>query len=437
MTGKRSVVFDVDDTLVNTFSTGVRKCARSASLLGLRAPSAAEIARSYGRVDFLTCVQTWHPGVDLDLYSRTYDSLADEIPVEPLCDFAHVVDEARSAGLAVGVLSNGPGAKTIRKLAAMGVTPEHLDFVEHAHTSPTPKPAPEAFTRLARRYELSPSHTWYVSDSPADWHGAEAAGWQSVAVARSGPFGKPPGAARLTVPSVDRLDRLLPVIARVPASTSAAPAAFSLDVGFTLVEHLRAPGTLIGELAVQRGQSMTDDRIDAALDDARHLLADPASVWSTDHAIDGALHAYYRAALAALGFPDGYEDVVVRHYTAPENWVLKPGAAELVRRLHRSGLPVGALGNWQSNLPLVLRRVGLLDSLVCAVSSADAGAGKPSAAAFSAVAAALGVDVREVVHIGDDVNTDVEGALRAGARAAWLPYGLSEEETCRTVTALV
>lgn len=436
MTVKGSIVFDVDDTLVDTFSTSVRKCARTASILGVPAPSAAEMARSYGRVDFLTCVRLWHPGVDVDLYSRTYDSLADEIPVEPLCDFAQVVDEARSAGLAVGVLSNGPGIKTIRKLAAVGVTPQHLDFVEHADTSPTPKPAPEAFTRLAKLYELVPSHTWYVSDSPADWRGTEVAGWQSIAVARSGPFTKPPGAARLTVPSVRHLDGLLPVIARAPASVAAAPAAFTLDVGFTLIEHLRSPGTLIGELAGERGRGVTGEQIDAALGGARHLLGDPAAVWSTDHAIAAALHTYYHAVLTALGLPDGHEDAVIRRYVSPENWVLKPGAVELVQRLRRTGLPVGALGNWQSSLPHVLRRLGLHDLLVRVVSSAGVGAGKPSAAAFSAVADALGVKVRELVHIGDDVDTDIEGALRAGARAVWLPQDLSEEEIWRTVTAL-
>ncbi len=53
------------------------------------------------------------------------------------------------------------------------------------------------------------------------------------------------------------------------------------------------------------------------------------------------------------------------------------------------------------------------------------GSGKPHAPIFRAAAASVGLLPKDVLHVGDDAELDVVGALNAGMQAAWLARGRS------------
>lgn len=180
----RGVLFDVDDTLVRTAETGFAKCAEVAARLGLAPPSEAAFRDPYGRVPFRECVALWHPGVDVDAYQAAYDGLADAFPPVPIGSFADVVAACRAAGLRVGVLTNGPDAKTERKLPATGVDPASLDGVWHAGNVPWPKPDPRCFAGPLREWGAEPGELLYVGDAATDAAAAAAAG---VRFARADP----------------------------------------------------------------------------------------------------------------------------------------------------------------------------------------------------------------------------------------------------------
>ncbi|WP_213954215.1 MULTISPECIES: HAD family hydrolase [unclassified Variovorax] len=55
-----------------------------------------------------------------------------------------------------------------------------------------------------------------------------------------------------------------------------------------------------------------------------------------------------------------------------------------------------------------------------AFSARSFGSGKPQAPIFRAAAASIGLLPRDVLHVGDDAELDVVGALNAGMQAAWL-----------------
>ena len=85
--------------------------------------------------------------------------------------------------------------------------------------------------------------------------------------------------------------------------------------------------------------------------------------------------------------------------------------------LREAGLPVGALTNGNCDVRLHPEVSALFDFAVGAV---DAGAAKPEVAPFWFAAAAAECSPAELVHVGDDVTSDLLGALRAGARAILL-----------------
>lgn len=78
--------------------------------------------------------------------------------------------------------------------------------------------------------------------------------------------------------------------------------------------------------------------------------------------------------------------------------------------------PIFALSNGTADI----HRTGLGRHFVGALSAAELGFGKPDIRIFHAACERLGCAPGEVLHIGDDAELDVEGALAAGLKAIWV-----------------
>ena len=75
-------------------------------------------------------------------------------------------------------------------------------------------------------------------------------------------------------------------------------------------------------------------------------------------------------------------------------------------------MPVVALSNGNADLA----RVGIAQHFAFHLHACDHGACKPDPGFFLAACARLGHPPGEVLHVGDHVETDVAGAMRAGLR---------------------
>ncbi|WP_343630963.1 HAD family hydrolase [Roseateles sp.] len=67
-----------------------------------------------------------------------------------------------------------------------------------------------------------------------------------------------------------------------------------------------------------------------------------------------------------------------------------------------------------------IHRAGVGHLLKGSLSAATLGVAKPQAEAFHAAADLAGVHPSELLHVGDDWELDVVGAVRAGAQAVWV-----------------
>ena len=73
-----------------------------------------------------------------------------------------------------------------------------------------------------------------------------------------------------------------------------------------------------------------------------------------------------------------------------------------------------------SNGNAEVARIGLGHFFAGSVSARLHGAAKPDASIFRAACAAAGAAPHQVLHLGDDLDTDVDGALAAGLHAGWI-----------------
>ena len=112
-------------------------------------------------------------------------------------------------------------------------------------------------------------------------------------------------------------------------------------------------------------------------------------------------------ALAELAFEVFFE---ARHAVTLYDDV-RPGLARLASRYR---LVAVSNGNAEVN------RVGLARFFSGSVSARLHGTAKPDASIFRAACKAAGAAPHQVLHLGDDLDTDVDGALAAGLQAGWI-----------------
>jgi putative hydrolase of the HAD superfamily len=101
--------------------------------------------------------------------------------------------------------------------------------------------------------------------------------------------------------------------------------------------------------------------------------------------------------------------------------VLLPGAKDALRQVRESGYRMGLISNTGrtpgSALRVVMQRMGILEFFDATTFSNEILVRKPAERAFAATLAKLKVAPKAAVHIGDDPESDVEGAKRAGMKA--------------------
>jgi putative hydrolase of the HAD superfamily len=99
---------------------------------------------------------------------------------------------------------------------------------------------------------------------------------------------------------------------------------------------------------------------------------------------------------------------------------LYPDVLPTLVALAARGVPMAVVSNWDERLPGVLRDLALEPFFEAVVFSADVGVEKPHPAIFERALDALGRRPEEVLHVGDRVREDVEGALALGLEAMLL-----------------
>ncbi len=78
------------------------------------------------------------------------------------------------------------------------------------------------------------------------------------------------------------------------------------------------------------------------------------------------------------------------------------------------------VSNWDDRLPVLLQNLDLASYFEAIIYSADVGSAKPFAAIFQRALEELSLPAEEVVHIGDRLREDVEGARGAGLQSIHL-----------------
>ena len=122
------------------------------------------------------------------------------------------------------------------------------------------------------------------------------------------------------------------------------------------------------------------------------------------------------AAFEQVGEDPAKVELAMTEFFAARNAVtpyddVVPGLLRL-----KSRVLVGSVTNGVADL----QTIGLAHHFRASISAREYGRAKPDPGIFLAGCAALGVAPHEALYVGDDLLLDVQGAQRAGLRAAWM-----------------
>jgi REG-2-like HAD superfamily hydrolase len=98
----------------------------------------------------------------------------------------------------------------------------------------------------------------------------------------------------------------------------------------------------------------------------------------------------------------------------------------VISRLKTQGMKLAVLSNWDYSLHKALRGFGLYDCFDLVVASLEYGVEKPDPRLFQVVTDHFAVEPNDVLHIGDHLEDDFEGAKRFGMRAALIDRSRAE-----------
>jgi putative hydrolase of the HAD superfamily len=170
------------------------------------------------------------------------------------------------------------------------------------------------------------------------------------------------------------------------------------------VSEADASRAIAAEIAYYRSH-MDEGRDEAALKELRRRCAEILRSALPDSASRLELDPLVEALLASLRFS------------------AFPDALPALQSLRRSGRRLVVVSNWDVSLVRVLRNLGLEPMLDAVVTSAGAGARKPSLAIFEQALSLAGVSAGDAIHVGDSLDEDVAGALRAGIEPILIDRG--------------
>ena len=123
------------------------------------------------------------------------------------------------------------------------------------------------------------------------------------------------------------------------------------------------------------------------------------------------------AAIAELGLqpmPEAFYRRLSQLFMVTSHWHIFPDAYPTLAALRERGLVVGAVSNWVWNLPELLHALDLVSLFDFIAASARIGFEKPHPRIFQWALEQAAVPADGVMHVGDHVDADVEGARGVG-----------------------
>lgn len=227
--------------------------------------------------------------------------------------------------------------------------------------------------------------------------------------------------------------------------------AVSFDAGQTLVHPEPSVESVYREAFARHGLEVDERAVRRAVHatwtdvNARQTAGEPDR-WRGD----GGEHGFWKRFVTHVWTGCGGEKLplallaeLVRHFSDDSHWAVYEDAHAVIPELKAKGLTLLVISNWDSSLPALLHRLELAPHFEFVVVSASVGHSKPSGRIFEEALRLLDMPAEAVLHVGDSLKDDYDGARAAGLPSVLLdrhgraPEGIDAIRSLVELTARV
>ena len=199
--------------------------------------------------------------------------------------------------------------------------------------------------------------------------------------------------------------------------TAAKPRALTLDVGGTLIEPWPSVGHVYAQTAADCGYPGLDpvelNRRFIRAWRKRPEFGHSETAWAAlvDEVFDGLVPDKPSQSF----FPELYQ-----RFGRAQHWKIHEDVVPTLEELASRGIPMAIVSNWDERLRPLLKALKLDGYFEGIMISSELYFAKPSTVIFEHALRRLGFPPEEVLHVGDSVQEDVQGARQAGMQAMLL-----------------
>jgi len=130
-------------------------------------------------------------------------------------------------------------------------------------------------------------------------------------------------------------------------------------------------------------------------------------------------------------------ETTYQRFAQADLWRVEPTFSELAEICSDRGIPLYVTSNWDFRLPSILDQLGVARYFAGIITSAQVGYEKPSKKIFAHLIAAAGCDPSEILHVGDSLLADVQGAQQSGLKPVlFSPKRAGDSVGCPVVNTL-
>jgi putative hydrolase of the HAD superfamily len=205
----------------------------------------------------------------------------------------------------------------------------------------------------------------------------------------------------------------------------------TFDAAGTLIRLVRPPGAIYAEVARLFGVSVDPERVQEAFRTTWRTFAPPAESagplpdddrdWWRELVVRTMEEAGYR-----IDPFDDYFKAVYQAFARPGVWELWPDVPLVMTELTRLRIRVGVISNFDRRLYEVLAQLGIREAFEHVIISSEIGVRKPANRIFKEAAQRFNVDASEILHVGDELESDFAGARAAGLDALLVDHKASK-----------
>lgn len=187
--------------------------------------------------------------------------------------------------------------------------------------------------------------------------------------------------------------------------------AITFDVGGTLIDPWPSVGAVYASVAKGFGVECCPDRLTNQFIQSwrlRECFGYTRAEW----------HELVRHSFRGQAeISDELFAAIYDHFAERDPWMIYEDVIPALQELERAGFVLAAISNWDERLLGLLEKLGLRTYFKEVIVSANVGAHKPDGRIFRHGAERLGLRPEEILHVGDSLREDIEGARCAGFSA--------------------